>query len=319
MTNLINLAPVAKKKIFFVLLSMLLCWSAGIYAQCEYAEDRAAITFKQVIPGLLDGEFSVSATKKVRFSGGNLMYVREHGAAWSTGKFSFMEHQYDMVETNADPYCETDYANQDVVSLFGWGTSGWEGAGSPARVAYQPYVTTANASSYGVVSPRASSETLTGDNAKGDWGVYNFRDLKSSGWRTLTRAEWVYLLNSRSGNRYAKATVHSVTGLIILPDGWTQASATLSGINSTSAAFTAISDDDWTKLEGEGAVFLPAAGLRVGEKVQSVGTSGLYWSSSAESTSFSYRLGFWSGGVNPQDDNYRFHGCSVRLVMDVVE
>ena len=70
------------------------------------------------LPGLLAGKFSVSATQKVCFSQGNLQYTR------STGVWSFMEHQWSTVET-LNQNVGTNYAEQDVVSLFGWGTSGY--------------------------------------------------------------------------------------------------------------------------------------------------------------------------------------------------
>jgi len=39
-------------------------------------------------------------------------------------------------------------------------------------------------------------------------------------WQTLSGDEWEYLIKSRSGNRFAKATVNDVKGLILLPDNW---------------------------------------------------------------------------------------------------
>lgn len=280
------------------------------------------------VNGQLPCQFSVSATQKVYFSQGNLQYNK------STGTWSFLEEQYSIVETQGQNVGE-NYANQDVVTHFGWGTSGWDNTAADATsVHYQPYSTcitehgtTNNIYQYGpsnanvVGSPTlsyAKSWSNSSSTKNYDWGVYNSSNL-GSGWRTLTANEWKYLLNERSGNRYVKATVHSIAGLIILPDGWTQAgsaiSATLSAdINKQSAAFTSISDEDWTILENEGAVFLPAAGYRYGTTMIEVGTKGLYWSSTAYNQTNAYFLYILSNVVSPTDNDARYGGSSVRLV-----
>ena len=56
------------------------------------------------------------------------------------------------------------------------------------------------------------------------------------------------------------ATVHSVPGLVLLPDGWTNPGATYTV--STASFTNTITDADWTKMENAGAVFLPATGYR---------------------------------------------------------
>lgn len=280
-------------------------------AQCPTpATATATVTLKRKIPGLLDGDFSVSATKKVHFAGGNLMYTK------STGKWKIMEHQYDVVET-LNQNVGADYASQDVVTLFGWGTSGWE---SDTRLADFPYYTNNNDADYGVLATKSASETLTDattNGEKGDWGVYNSSDL-GSGWRTLTNAEWGYLFNSRTNAASLRtlATVNTVHGLIIMPDGWTASTVALM---VTTSNFTTNNIDltNWGKLEEQGCVFLPAAGYRVGATVNYVGSYGFYWSSSAHSSSYAYYLSFNSGNVNPQYLSSRFLGCSVRLVQDL--
>ena len=261
--------------------------------------------------GKLPGVFSVKGGRKVYFSQANLQYTK------STGKFSFMNEQYSTVET-LNQNVGNDYASQGVVSLFGWGTSGWEGTGSPARVAYQPYATSNTNADYGVVSPRASSETLTGDYANGDWGVYNSSDL-GAGWRTLATQEWSYLLIYRTNYSSLRtlATVNTVPGLIIMPDGWT---ATTVSLTITTSNFTTNNIDltNWKKLEEQGCVFLPAAGYRGGTTVtvSGVGTFGGYWSTSAHSGGGAFCLYFSSGNLYPQCDYNRYFGFSVRLVQD---
>lgn len=123
--------------------------------------------------GKLPGAFSVACGEYVYFSQGNLQYTK------STDTWSFMDEQYSTIETNS-MNVGTDYANQDVVSLFGWATSGYNSK--------YPYMTSTTESDYG---PSISSGVWTSDNW--DWGVKNSSDL-GAGWRVLTQAEWYYLL-----------------------------------------------------------------------------------------------------------------------------
>ncbi|MCQ2960062.1 MAG: hypothetical protein MJ198_07745, partial [Bacteroidales bacterium] len=77
---------------------------------------------------------------------------------------------------------------------------------------------------------------------------------------------------------------------------------------------------DWSKMESNGAVFLPAAGYCHGSVVGDVGSDGYYWSSSAYdlaghlcfySDNAVMNLGSASAYVNGSD---RYYGLSVRLV-----
>ena len=78
---------------------------------------------------------------------------------------------------------------------------------------------------------------------------------------------------------------------------------------------------DWTVLEANGVVFLPAAGIRAeGTQVLYVQTGSIYWASTSQSNDLAYSMYFVVGekqrGV---DANYRESGASVRLVMDYLE
>lgn len=281
------------------------------------ATATATVTLKRKIPGLLDGNFSVSATKKVAFAGGNLQYTK------STGKWKIMEHQYDMVET-LNQNVGTDYASQGVVTFFGWGTAG----NSEATGAYQPYATSTTNTEYVKYLTAAGEWTAS----KSDWGVFNSGDL-GAGWRTLTTDEWVYLFNSRTpGNsvngvsnaRFTHATINTdgtaVNGIILFPDDavmTTVSGVTWGNINNSSAWGTQCTSAGWTALETAGCVFLPAAGVRSGNSVVGLGVYGRYWSSSAYSATTAYNMYFNSGGVSLQFEDNRFLGCSVRLVQDV--
>ena len=254
------------------------------------------------VDGKLPGAFSVGESTVVYFSQGNLQYTK------STGKWKIMDHQYDVVETPSQNV-GTDYASQDVITLFGWGTSGWDNTAADATsVHYQPYSTcktihnsSANINNYqygpsnaNVVgsSKAASAESWSkSDSYKNyDWGVFNSGDL-GSGWRVLTTQEWGYLLGlgstsparTNAANLRTLATVNSVPGLIIMPDGWTASGVSLT-VTTSKYTTNNINLTDWSTLEEQGCVFLPAAGFREGTSVMSnVGTRGFYWSSSAYS------------------------------------
>lgn len=255
------------------------------------------------------GPFSVSSTQKVNFSQGNLQFTREStSVAWSTGKFSFMDNQYDYIETTANPYCTDDYANKTAIGLFGWATSN---INTPANTYYYPYETDQTNASYGsgITSGEVNWATAY---ANYDWGA-NTADL-GTGWRTLTTAEWEYLIESRTNasNLRTWATVNGVNGMILMPDGWTADGVSLTigygfGTND-------INTTDWATLEGQGCVFLPAAGYRDGTKVDDVGSVGDYWSSSSHNGTEAYYVDFDESYVEPADYGYRRYGCSVRLV-----
>ncbi|MBO4776938.1 MAG: hypothetical protein J5588_00470 [Bacteroidales bacterium] len=258
------------------------------------------------IPGAIEFAFSVSETKKVYFSQGNLQYQA------STGTWRFAEHQYDMI---GDDNANISSTNSGWIDLFGWGTSGWNSGAN----AYQPYSTSTKFSDY---YPGGDyNNNLTGDYANADWGVNNAISNggnKAGLWRTLTKDEWVYVINTRTdaSNKKGVATVNSVPGLILLPDEWTlPADVTFtSGANGDFAQNT-YSAEEWTKMEANGAVFLLAAGGRDGTGVYGVGSLGDYWSSSASGSNYASYLDFYSRSVDTNNDS-RDYGHSVRLVQD---
>ncbi|MBP5371780.1 MAG: hypothetical protein J6Y55_07660 [Bacteroidales bacterium] len=257
--------------------------------------------------GAIKAAFSVSADKKVYFSKGNLQYQA------STGTWRFAEHQYDIIGSD-NSNISSSYSGW--IDLFGWGTSGWNSGAN----AYQPYSTSTSTSDY---YPGGDyTNNLTGSYANADWGIYNKISNggnKAGQWRTLTKDEWAYLINTRTNASSKKgiATVNSVTGLVLLPDEWTlPADVTFtSGANGDFAQNT-YSTEEWSKMETNGAVFLPAAGYRYGTDVGYVGSHGYYWSSSAYGSDDAYCLYFGSGGVSTYNGKYRSNGHSVRLVQD---
>jgi hypothetical protein len=61
-------------------------------------------------------------------------------------------------------------------------------------------------------------------------------------------------------------------------------------------------------------LFFPCAGRGYGTSWNNRGSYGYYWSASLGSATNGRNLNFNSGGVNPQDNYYRFNGFAVRPV-----
>lgn len=263
--------------------------------------------------------FSVAEGRQVMFSPGNLQFstAGSHTTAEGTasGTFRFAGHQYDYIGQANALVSDT---NTGWIDLFTWGSSGWHVA---------PY--SEKDGDYDI-------ESLCGNEAYADWGVYNSIGNDTPGtWRTLTCDEWDYLVNRRASSsvdgvdsaRYAEATVCGVAGLILLPDQF-ERPATLTPIaNINHNNFTISFNDnvynaeEWVLMEKAGAVFLPAAGFRGGTWLSTIGEGGSYWASTCNAARQAYAMLFIDGLVNASAectyDKDRGYGRSVRLVSDV--
>ena len=270
------------------------------------------------------GKFSVSGTKQVYFSPGNLQYQA------STTTWRFAEHQYDFVggTEDGDPYgnvyaagirCDNTLIASDYtgwIDLFGWGTSGYNNK--------YPYMTSTTSSDY-------ADGTYDISETEYDWGVHNSIGTYAAGtWRTPTHDEWVYLLNTDGSSgrsdtyRFARGKVHSVNGLIIFPDGFDPdaADVTISNPNEVGVDPTTYSDADWAKMETAGCVFLPNTGTRENNEVifvEDFFSSSFYWSSTHYNNNTAYVFYFNKNTfVNPSYIGHGYcNGEAVRLVRDV--
>ncbi len=299
------------------------------------------VSIAMSLPGVPEGaaggtanarQFSVSGDKHVWFSQGNLQYQA------TTNTWQFAEHQYDYVGDAAGNTAPSA-SQSGWIDLFGWGTSGISGY-SPIATCYQPWSTSTNNAQYNPYGSTSTNLYDGGDNAgKADWGYNAINNGGNTGnlWRTLTSAEWEWVLGPNSGAnpgtncrtsskvnniqnaRFAKATVNSKAGVIIFPDNYTHPSGVTqpTNINGYTSNYTGNSYNttQWSSMESAGAVFLPAAGYRNGTSVRSVGSDGVYWSSTAGGASGACRVNFYSGYFNPSNSNSRYDGYSVRLVI----
>ena len=262
--------------------------------------------------GIVNGLYSVSATKQVWFSKGNLQYQVP------TGNWRFAEHQWDYCQTSNGAWNCSNW-----IDYFTWGT--WTGSNP------NPLETSNIDESIYTFAATDFDQTLHGSDA----------------WRTLTIEEWYYLFYERASGatvtttsgttnnaRFAKATINtnvaSVNGLILFPDGVTIASneaTTWGTINDIENEWgTKCTSAQWTDLEYKGCVFLPAAGDHHGNGNSPVtafvvGTWGFYWSSSNKSAQAGYCVYFWKEDMRPIPtntyyDSWHSTGMCVRLVQD---
>ena len=280
----------------------------------SYGEEFSFITSPFDDIGASSALFSVSSTKRVRFSKGNLQYKA------STETWRFAESQTDYIGSN-NSNISSFYS--DWIDLFGFGTSGWN-SNAPA---YQPWSTSSTATDYYPVG--STSTQLYGTYANADWGVYNA--ISNGGnqaglWRTMQKYEWAYLLNTRDVDyRYAMAKIENVCGMIIFPDNFRLPEGiTVNDANSAVAYTTnTYSSSQWYTLQKVGCIFLPAAGMRYGSTMTGVGSSGCYWTASGASYAdfgenhrkYAYNINFSDGQINVSGIGLMV-GSSVRLVRD---
>lgn len=263
--------------------------------------------------GVLPGLFSVSSSSsgKVYFSRGNLQYCA------STNTWRLAEHQYDYNGIDNENVSAT-YSGW--IDLFGWGTSGW----NSGAVCYQPWSISGSYNDY--IPGGNLRHNLLGAYVEADWAWHN--SINGGGnashlWRTLSGEEWDYLLRVRAGatTKCGTGNINGIGGLIILPDSWALPSGCTFhsgfGLNWTQNSYTL---DQWEQMEAAGAVFLPAAGRRMGNTVYNVGEQGNYWSSTwSPNLDLIYGVSFYSNessSVSGYSRISRAVGGSVRPVWD---
>ncbi len=264
--------------------------------EIEFGEND--MNFIEPLPqGALPGLFSVSATQQVRFSQGNLQYQA------STGTWRFANHQYDYVgnATYGNVYENGEKCNNNLISdtyagwidLMAWGTG--------------------------------ANPTYSGSNSTFvDWGINAISNGgdQPNAWRTLSSSEWYYMFTHRTGAtaKYGIICINGVYGLMVLPDEWEMPEnlSFVPGTSSTSWHNNNFTLSEWVMLQENGAVFLPAAGVRQYSSCSGVGpmnnASFTYWSSTPTQVAV---LGCYYGYFAVLHyDGGRYMGRSIRLVMN---
>ena len=252
-----------------------------------------SVRFKENL--ILGGEFSVSASKKVRFTRGNLYCS---GAEFNNGKCSSVTNAQWRLEQH-----QYDYGGN------------WDGGTRISHFLWSKDCMRSLDKTYDGTSASAQDVFFTNS------GSFTVSGFSTNQCRTLTTEEWQYLFSYgttydndvRRGKYKLRVTVCGKDNcIVLLPDNWT------GGTIEDSYDYVG-----WKHMEAAGAVCLPAAGHRTGDPnspdpayVSGVGSFAYYWSASPNDRSLAYYLYFNSGDVRPAQIN-RNCGSAVRLVTDI--
>ena len=245
--------------------------------------------------------FSVSPSRTVSFSPGNLQYVG--------GSYKFADAQYEFIGYQDDNNCD----------LLPWRTT------APDSEIFADWTD--------VISGGWS--TLSTDEFR--YLLGDFEYLLDNVANEYVVVAPVTNFGRNGGNPHALrafATIYTadaaIEGLLILPDDWTTAPEGCREVvcgrweasedavldNTYNAGGTAGSSGDWDKMEAAGAVFLPLAGCYANGSVMP--GFGVYWSAThADDQSSEVITWFFNDGLHfTTHVNRSDYGCSVRLVKD---
>lgn len=255
------------------------------------------ITLTTTSGGTSDHLFSVDGNNhQVYFAPGNLRY--------NQGTWSFAPHQYD---------CLDSWSTSGAIDLFNWGT--WANGGQ------DPYSLSTNDEAF----------TITDNWFKGT--ISGYENLY---WRTLSKAQWTYLINRDNSSSYRQVTVNGVPtvpygmgrvmgrkGLILLPDDWDGRvdGGFHYGVTGFQNVYTETTTVKWSEMEAAGAVFLPSAGKRDSGYTNVLPaeyhSGGTYWSSTTHGEDEAYIVDFseqYWGRLSVNSYGERSKGYAVRLV-----
>ena len=282
-----------------------------------------------------DGElkqFSVSSTQKVYFSRANLMC---NAANPNQPVWGFHENQIDecpgfgaINNTSGSGTSGIHITDSDEMDRFSWGFH------SPTPVSEEDWVD--------------GSRNLNWNDGT-DWGCALRNTAYGNYWRTLTAAEWKYLLNNRSGKRFLRATwkqpvydddgilvsLMATNGIFIAPDGYNGGSTSgyteWNQANKIHSFFGTGYINLVNELLDAGCVFLPALGYRQGSYYYEYNyhytngdyMKGNYWTATgvtqqpnSANTPQATALRFEKSTINYAYSPQRNLGMCVRLVWD---
>lgn len=250
--------------------------SANHIKPVNASDGKIAFSECQNLPGV----FSVSDTKQVYFSKGNLWYGKVEGESQKTWNFEINQSDY-------QPTSDGSW-NEDHISHFFWSKT--------ESVAYAEY--------YSDGSSDGSDVFFTNDPDNDEKAKIDFTVNGVTGkYRTLSHYEWSYLFDS---HKYKRASVSGVEGFVIAPDGFI-------GDLADTYEDDALAADNLVFLPAAGS-------RMDSDFVYDVGDYGCYWSSRCEGYDDSaIRIKFDMESINPGAPymSLRSDGSSIRLVTDV--
>lgn len=256
-------------------------WREGTATITAISEDggktsQSVVTVIGAGPSDLPGAFSVSSGKTVVFSQGNLF--------WNGSEWRFENNQYDFPRTwDSNHVGHLAWVNDEAKAVSDTWDKSWA-------------VDCGSLFTNDPDNPGAPNPYFRVSGARGKY-------------RTLTEAEWNYLLNERIvnggiGKGYSYQAIFdesiggtNVYGIIIFPDGFT-------GQSNWKTVYTT-----WDAINAAGIVFLPAAGFREGTEMyvnpgSVIEDYGYYWTSSLyDKSSAASRAKDLCFDVNPETVN----------------
>lgn len=286
----------------------------------QYLNDGIDLTINTQTDKLI-GLFSVSSTKQVHFSKGNLQATTSDlGVNWT---WSFAPNQYTWIGNtvaNTAINGKGTVSSNGSIDLFGYSTD--------------------NANNFfGIINSKRDNYYPDGP-TRGpflDWGVNSIGGCSANYWYTMEKSNWEYLLNARTTPRFAKVSVNGVNGMLLFPDNFSWNTITMgempSTVDNTSGNYNStncsISLERWSILEATGVVFLPGTGYRSqgSNSVNNINPArGYYWFSDTNGTQSgsgttydnnnTYYLYFLQGGMATTYTMSKRSGAAVRLVHD---
>lgn len=276
--------------------------------------------------------FSVSDTKKVYFSPGNLQYKGNESA---NNRWRFAQYQWAFVGSgNLTTATNPAIVSNNWIDLFSWASSGANLLSS--RYSISPTTNYTDPTTWPIKNLENIYSNISA--TQFDWGHNN--PISNGGrqtgmWFTLTKEEWAYLVgrNGKCGLATLQIGSSYYKGLVILPDDFTipeslSFNSSTSSTSSNDYLNNQYEESVWLEMEKNGAVFLPGAGYRWYSSTSKklfynfvANTAlGYYWASTLSSTIefHSLQFGNFPSGIAVRTgltSSYLF-GCSVRLVRD---
>ena len=197
--------------------------------------------------------FSINDTTVVYFSPGNLQYNP------LAGTWRFATYQTDTIGSRNQNIAAT---YDGWIDLFGWGSG---------------------------EDPLSCAK----DAKFAEWGKNHILNGGNYEWFTLSQAEWNYVLFGRSHLAF-RALVNGQRGVIVLPDAFERPDSLYyeeaNNKKKWSLENNRLSEEEWLKMEANGAVFLPLTGWREGTEFIYDHKRGTYWSRTYDESGRAYEV-----------------------------
>ncbi len=280
-----------------------------------------ALTVTEVPSGALPGKFSVSDTKKVYFSKGNMYHGTWIYNRWHKEGFYLEDHQWQR-QPSRDSLWRKDHKIH-----FYWSKI-------DVIACWQHYY---RDESHATVDDFFFTNK-TADTPNPDFSVI-INDVERKGvWRTLSTEEWEYLLRKRKMT-YDKPRCTNwflaiklkdgeiYKGILVYPDDYNGPEIVRENREEWGKTLT------WKDIEDAGILFLRSCGIREEDRVTktelATGEIGCYWTSDCSKTDRTQACSMYfqdmtnpfipDSGIYTEDTSYRGTARNVRLVRDVLE